>query len=82
MLDYSTAVVYHSLLRKGEEKDLEDMQKKALWIVYGLNHSYESCLNKSGPSTLKDRRLELVDKFAKKKLVLTRNTVNGFLGNN
>ena len=43
ILDYS-AVVYHSLLKKGEEREIEDLQKKPLRIIYG--HSQPSPLLK------------------------------------
>ena len=66
VLDYS-GVVYHSLYCKGEEKAPEDLQKKALRIIFGLK---ETCLEKSSLPTLKQRRLELVDKFKKLYLIL------------
>ena len=65
ILDY-TAVVYHSLLKKSEEKELENLQKGALRIIHGHKTSYEDCLELSGMPTLKNRRLDLVDKFIKK----------------
>ena len=55
IIDYSS-VVYHSLLTKGEENVLEDLQKKALRIVFGFKNSYEECLEKRGVPTLKIRR--------------------------
>ena len=54
------------LLKKGEEKQLEDLQKKALRIIVGHKKTYEECLKICGIITLKDRRLDLVDKFIKK----------------
>lgn len=62
IFDYS-AVIYHSLLNKRESKQLEDLQKKALRIVFGQKKTYEECLELAGMPTLYQRRTELVDKF-------------------
>ena len=52
------------MLTATQESELESLQKLALKIVYGVTGvSYESLLEQSGPVTLKERRLKLVDKF-------------------
>ena len=62
ILDYS-AVIYHSLLNKGESRQLEDLQKKALRIVFGQKKTYEECPELARIPTLYQRRTELIDKF-------------------
>ena len=57
----------------GEMSDrLEDLQKKALKTIYGWDVSYADLLEISGLSTLKERREEIVDRFAQKTAKDTR----------
>ena len=63
----TSAVVWHSSLTKGQELELERIQKVALRII--LKHryvSYDQALKLCGLSTLKDRRTELCLTFARK----------------
>ena len=57
---------YHSQLNKGQENQIERLQKRALKIVYGYNLSYEQLLERSGLETMKKRRERLFEKFARK----------------
>ena len=52
-----SAVVWHSSLTKGEQKDLERVQKAALKIILKDNYtSYEEALTATGLTTLTARR--------------------------
>ena len=55
VLEYSS-VTYHSMLTKGQENELEKVQKKALRCMYGYNKSYSELLTESGLQPLKSRR--------------------------
>ena len=62
-----SAVVWHSAITKGEQNDLERVQKVALRIILGQNYtSYSEALNYTGLETLSDRRSNLCLNFAKK----------------
>ena len=67
VLEYSS-VTYHSLLTRGQENDLENIQKKCLRCIFGYRKTYEELLKESGMSTLKERRERAVLKFAQKNL--------------
>ena len=67
VLEYSS-VTYHSMLTKGQENDLENIQKKCLRCIFGYGKTYEDLLKESGMSTLKERRERAVLKFAQKTL--------------
>ena len=55
-----SAVVLHSAITKGEQNDLERVQKVALRIILGQNYtSYPEALNFTGLDTLSDRRRNL-----------------------
>ena len=56
-LTEQTSVVRHSSITKGEQKDLERMQKVALGIILGQDYSYyENYLKITGLETLTSRR--------------------------
>ena len=66
VLDY-TAVTYHSMLSQTQAKLLENLQKLALKIIYGVTGiQYVILLERSGLPTLAERRTKLVDGFIKK----------------
>ena len=62
-----SSVVWGSSLTKGQEFDLERVQKVALRIILDDNYvSYQNALTLAGLPTLKERRKTLSLKFAKK----------------
>ena len=59
-------VVWHSSLTKGEELDIERIQKVAMRIILQENYlNYAHALKITGIPTLKSRRIKLSLKFAK-----------------
>ena len=54
------------MLTKGQENDLEKVQKKALRCMYGYKKLYTELLEESGLQPLKTRRQSAVLKFARK----------------
>ena len=65
MLDYA-CVTYHSMLTVDQSKEIEKQQRNSLKVIYGPNIIYAGMLNLSGLEWLPDRRLRLLDNFAKK----------------
>ena len=65
VLEYSS-VTYHSMLSKGQENELEKIQKKCLRCMYGYDKSYSELLKESELEPLKTRRERAFVKFAKK----------------
>ena len=65
LLEYSS-ITYHSMVTKGQENELEKVQKKALRCMYGYNKSYSELLTEFGLQPLKSRRQTAVLKFASK----------------
>ena len=62
-----SAVVWHSSITKGEQKDLERVQKVALRIILKDDYAYyENALRLTGLETLAARRAKLCLNFAKK----------------
>jgi hypothetical protein len=62
-----SAVVWHSSLTKGEQNDLERVQKVALRIILRDQYTtYLEALELTGIETLKARRAKLCLNFAKK----------------
>ena len=57
-------MIYHSMLPEELSERIESLQKKALRIIYGFGHNYESLLSMSGNQTMKDRRINACKKFA------------------
>ena len=74
-----SAVVWHSSITKGEELDIERVQKVALKIILSEQYkSYSEALELTGLDSLKLRRKKLCLNFAKKclKSELTRDIFN------
>ena len=66
-LTEQSSVVWHSSITKGEQKDIERIQKIALRIILGQDYSsYADSLKITGLDTLKARRTKLCLNFAKK----------------
>ena len=62
-----SAVVWHSSIIRGEQMDIERVQKCALRIILKENYlSYQSALLACGLDSLKARRTELCLNFARK----------------
>ena len=62
-----SAVVWHSSLTLGEEKELERVQKVALRLILGDNYKdYDQARLVTAIQTLSERRKQLCLKFAKK----------------
>ena len=57
------SVVYHSLLNKGQEEDLERLHRHAVRICYGSNTDAAVTMTLHGIETLKARRERRCDKF-------------------
>ena len=60
------SVVYHPLLTAEQSELLERLQKRVLKIVYGFDLTYEELLNRSGLTTLNERRKTAFEKFTVK----------------
>ena len=60
------AVFYHSILTHYEVQELNRLQAQALKNIYGFGIPYSKMREMSELTTLRERRLELVDKFASK----------------
>ena len=68
IFDY-TAVVYHSLLSLDQKSHLERLQRRALAVITGSQHtSYAGDMEMLGLESLESRRLSLVDTFIEKSL--------------
>ena len=63
--DYG-CVVYHSSLTDAQDEALERLQTQALKCIYGPFRSGRKLRKDAGLETLRGRRIELCDKFAKK----------------
>ena len=63
-----SCVVWHSSLTQENSDDLERVQKAAVKIILGnqYKNDYEEALEKADLETLKERRIKLCLKFAKK----------------
>ena len=59
-------VVYHSFLTDAQDKELDRLQAHALRYIYGKDLSYSCMRRLAGVTTLRERRVELCDKFAGK----------------
>ena len=64
ILLYACQVFHHSLLEY-LSYSLEQLQKRALKIIYGYDISYEQALSLAGLDNLVDRRSQLCDTFFK-----------------
>ena len=67
VIEYCSST-YHSLLTKDQSNRLEDLQARALKVIYGWNMSYRKILEISGQETLENRRKNTFDRFAQKTL--------------
>ena len=61
-----------SLLTEGQSKIIENLQSRALEIIYGFNESYATLLERSGLERLSERRVTTTDRFAQKTAANTR----------
>ena len=74
----SSAVVGHSSIPKGEEIEIERIQKVALIIILNKNYdNYEDALSLTGLVTLNERRVGLCRRFAESS-VKSENTSHMF----
>ena len=64
-VDYCS-VVYHSLLTDEQDQIVERMQAQALKSIYGFGIPYAEMREMAGVTTLRARRIEMCDKFARK----------------
>ena len=64
MSDYC-AVVYHAMLSDEQDEALEQCQAHALRCIFGKDVPYVKMRELAGVTTLRQRRVELCDKFAK-----------------
>ena len=62
------SVVYHSLLTKKMANLLENVQKRALRLIYGYNIPYSELLEISTQPALEERRITSIDRFIKSAL--------------
>ena len=63
--DYCS-VVYNSMLTDEQDEILERCQAHALRCIFGRDLTYQQMRERAGITTLRQRRLELSDKFAEK----------------
>ena len=64
-IEYCSAV-YHAMLNKGQEEQLESIQRHALRICFGINLPIEELMAENGVETLKARRMRRCDAFTRK----------------
>ena len=57
---------FHSMITDQQDELIERLQSTALRYIYGFGPSYAELRQLSGLSTLRQRRIELTDKFANK----------------
>ena len=70
----NSAAVWHSSLSRGEELEIERVQRCALRLILGERYSsYEDALDLTNLKTLKERRIELFKKFPKKCIAMGKN---------
>ena len=60
------APVFHSMLTDAQDEKIERLQATALRYIFGFGISYAKMRERSGLQTLRQRRIELCDKFAQK----------------
>ena len=59
-------VVYHAMLSDEQDQTLDRCQAQALRCIFGKDISYEEMRRRACVTTLRQRRIELCDKFAQK----------------
>ena len=57
-------VVYHAMMTDEQDEQVERIQSQALKAIYGWKLPYAELRARAGVSTLRQRRVELTDKFA------------------
>lgn len=57
------SVVYHPLLNKGQEEDLERIHRQAIRVCFGSNEPVRDLMQRHGLETLKERRERRCDRF-------------------
>ena len=72
------SVVYHTLIPEYLSEQLESVQKHAMKIIHGWNMDYMGMVDRGEISTLKNRRIEAVKKFALKSEKNARFSVKWF----
>ena len=65
VFDYC-AIVYHPLLTDDQDQLLEWLQRQALKVIFGTEYTYTVMRQWANIQTLRQRRIELSDKFAAK----------------
>ena len=65
VFDYC-AIVYHPLLTDDQDQLLERLQRQALKVIFGTEYTYTEMRQRANIQTLRQRRIELSDKFAAK----------------
>lgn len=58
------SVVFHSMLSDKQDEEIEHLQATALRYIYGYGIPYSRMREKADLSTLRQRRIDAVDKFA------------------
>lgn len=59
-------MVYHSLIKQGQEQQLERLQRHALRVCFGYAAHFEEVMTEKGIHTVKERRVVRCDKFLTK----------------
>ena len=60
------AVVYHPLLTDEQDQLLERLQRQSLKVIFGTGLTYTEMRGRADITTLRQRRVDLSDKFATK----------------
>ena len=59
-------VFYHSILTDEQDEQIERLQVQALKCIFGWRVPYSEMRSMAGVTTLRQRRIEMADKFAEK----------------
>ena len=62
----ANSVIYHSMLNKGQAKEIERMQKMAAKLCFGFHLHYGEILEMWGIDSLETRRRTAIEKFVQK----------------
>ena len=71
VIEYAV-VVYHPLLNDKIRMRLENLQKRALQIIYGFGYSYRKLREKAEVKTLEERKINIVSNFSRKMAIPDR----------
>ena len=63
---------YHSILTDEQDEQIERLQAQALKCIFGWRVPYAEMRSKAGVTTLRQRRIEMADKFEEKAAGSTR----------